>query len=145
MKRIVVLTALVIMSSIAVLAQNRANDIIGVWETENKDARMEIFKCGDKYCGKLLWGKGIVEEDGVTSKKDVNNPDPKLRSRDVVGITYLSGLTYDDDEYEDGKVYNSDDGKTYKCYVWLKKGSLYLRGYLGMPVLGQTTKWNSVK
>ncbi|MCG8332707.1 MAG: DUF2147 domain-containing protein [Chitinophagales bacterium] len=130
--------------SIHIQAQGSANEIIGIWETEAKDGKMEIYKCGDRYCGKLLWGTEIVNTDG-TSKKDNNNPDKNLRSRDLVGITNLTGLRYGQDTYEDGKIYNAANGKIYDCYVWLDKGKMHLRGYIGMKMLGQTSIWNRVK
>lgn len=125
-------------------AQKKADAIIGVWETEAKDGKMKIFKSDKEYQAKLLWGKDIVHTDG-TSKKDIKNPNAKLRNRDLVGITYITGLIFNDDEWEKGSVYNSADGKWYKCYVWLKDGQLHLRGYLGMRILGQTSIWNRVQ
>ncbi|MCT4613717.1 MAG: DUF2147 domain-containing protein [Marinifilaceae bacterium] len=125
-------------------AQSKENSIIGIWETENKDGRMQIFKKADEFQAKLLWGKEIVNADG-SSKKDLKNPDPKLRKRDIVGMTYLLGLKYSENQWENGKIYNSSNGKWYHCYVWTEKGKLFLRGYLGVKMLGQTTKWNRVK
>ncbi len=120
------------------------NQIIGTWQTEAKDGKMEVFKCEDKYCGKLITGKNIINADG-TSKKDVNNPDEKLRNRDLVGITILTNLIFDGDEYQNGRIYNAENGKTYKCYVWIKNDVLHLRGYLGLKAFGQTSKWNRIK
>ncbi|MDR6240498.1 DUF2147 domain-containing protein [Aureibacter tunicatorum] len=144
MKKLVVFL-LFLFSSVNIFAQDKVDEILGVWEIKDKTAKMEVFKCGEEYCGKLLWGKDIVEKDGVTSKKDVKNPDPNLRSRDIVGITYLKGLTFDGDEYVNGRIYNSSNGKTYKCYVWFEDDILHLRGYLGLPTMGQTTKWFRIK
>ncbi len=126
------------------IAQTTADRIIGIWETEAKDGKMEIYPCGDQYCGKLLWGSEIVNKNG-SSKKDVNNPDRSLRSRDLIGITNLTGLRFDDGTYEDGRIYNAANGKIYKCYVWLKNEKMHLRGYLGLKMLGQTSKWNRIK
>ncbi|UTW62458.1 DUF2147 domain-containing protein [bacterium SCSIO 12741] len=139
-----VLTTLVLLGGLTGWSQQKADEILGVWETEDKDGKIEIFSCGSTYCGKLLWGKNIVNPDG-TSKKDVNNPDEALRSRDMVGATILTGLAFDGEEYEDGRIYNAEDGDTYKCYIWIEKGVLHLRGYLGIPALGQTTKWSRIK
>jgi uncharacterized protein (DUF2147 family) len=139
----IILFAAFLLSSIHIIAQPAEDEILGVWETEAKDGKMEIFKSGDEYRGKLLWGTEIVNADG-TSKKDVNNPDRSLRSRELIGIINLSGLKYDDGTYEGGKIYNAVNGKEYKCYVWLKNEQMHLRGYLGMKMLGQTTKWNRV-
>lgn len=132
-----------VFSSITLQAQTNEDSIIGVWEMTDKSAKMEVFKSGDEYQAKLLWGKDIVNENG-SSKKDIKNPDKKLQNRDIVGITYLTGLKYDDGEYDKGRIYNSANGKIYKCYVWIKKEKLYLRGYLGMRILGQTTEWNRI-
>ena len=53
----------------SLIAQNNQDAIIGTWETDTKDAKMEIFKNGDYYLGKLLWGNKVVETDGKTSKE----------------------------------------------------------------------------
>lgn len=123
-----------------------ADKIIGKWESEKKDAKMEIIKNGDEYQAKLLWGTDIVNNEGK-SKKDLHNPNPKLRDRDLVGIIYITNLKFDenDKEYQGGKIYNGQNGKTYDGYIWLKNESLKLRGYLGFKFLGQTTSWNRIK
>jgi hypothetical protein len=38
----------------------------------------------------------MFEADGKTSKKDVKNPNEKLRSRPVQGLTHITNLTYKD-------------------------------------------------
>jgi uncharacterized protein (DUF2147 family) len=136
------LILITLFTSYVSLAQNE-NQIIGTWQTEAKDGKMEVFKCGDKYCGKLLTGKNIINADG-TSKKDINNPDEKLRNRDLVGTTILTNLTFDEDEYDKGEIYNAENGKTYKCYVWIKNDVLHLRGYLGIKAFGETSKWHRI-
>ncbi|MEC3908116.1 DUF2147 domain-containing protein [Tamlana sp. 2201CG12-4] len=133
-----------LVSTTNVQAQDKADTIIGIWEMNDQSAKMEVFRSGDEYQAKLLWGKDITNPDG-TSKTDNNNPDAKLKNRDLIGMTYITGLSYDDEEWENGHVYNNANGKWYKCYVWIKKDRLHLRGYLGLPMLGQTTKWNRVK
>lgn len=141
-----VLTILVLslINSTNLQAQVKADAIIGVWEMNDKSAKMEVFKSGKEYQAKLLWGKDIVNSDG-TSKKDVNNPDKNLQNRKLVGAIYIKSLKFDDDEWVNGRVYNNANGKWYKCYVWLEDEQLHLRGYLGMKVLGQTTEWNRIK
>lgn len=123
-------------------AQTGESAIIGVWESEKKDVRMEIYKENGKFFGKYLWGAQIVESDGVTSKKDVKNPDAKLRNRNLIGIVSLTGLTWNGEEYENGKIYNAPSGDYYTCKAWVKDGSMYLRGYMGMSILGKTVKFH---
>jgi uncharacterized protein (DUF2147 family) len=127
----------------SLMAQNNQDAIIGTWETDAKDAKMEIFKSGDYYYyGKLLWGNKVVEADGTTSKRDSKNPNEKLRTRDIIGITNLTGLKFDDGDYVDGKIYDPPSGKTYDCKAWLKNGKLHLRGYIGLLMLGKTAIWH---
>lgn len=121
------------------------NEILGTWESDKKDVIIEITKSGDQYQGKYIWGKEIVESDGKTSKKDINNPDKSLRTRNVVGITSLTGLKWSGKEYTDGKIYNAPSGDTYSCKVWIKNNKLNLRGYLGISLLGQTATFHRYK
>lgn len=106
------------------------NEIIGNWESDKKDVILEIYRSGDSYQGKYIWGKQIVESDGKTSRKDVKNPDKNLRTRNIVGIISLTSLRWNGKEYTDGKIYNAPSGDTYSCKVWIKNNKLYLRGYL---------------
>lgn len=123
-------------------AQTGENAIIGTWESDKKDVRLEFFKSGNEYQARLLWGNQIVESDGKTSKKDTKNPDRNLCSRNIIGITSVTGLKWDNDEYTGGKIYNPPSGDTYKCKVWIKDGKLNLRGYLGFSLLGQTATFH---
>ena len=123
-------------------AQSGEGAIIGRWESDKKDVRMEFFKSGSEYQAKLLWGNQIVESDSVTSKKDVKNPNASLRSRDILGIVSVTGLKWDGEEYTGGKIYNPPSGDTYKCKVWVKEGKLYLRGFMGFSLLGQTASFH---
>jgi len=129
----------------SIKAQITESSIIGVWESDAKDVRMQFFKSGNKYYGKLLWGNLVVEKDGITSKKDAKNPDPGLRSRNIIGIVSLTGLTWDGEEYTDGQIYDPPSGDTYTCKAWIEDGKLYLRGYLGVSLLGKTVSWHRIK
>ncbi|MAX71177.1 MAG: hypothetical protein CMC76_08765 [Flavobacteriaceae bacterium] len=141
MKSLKLIVLLFVAFSTQLFAQTES-EIIGKWESDKKDVQIEIFKKDGKYYGKYLWGKEIVESDGKTSKKDTENPDPKLRSRNVVGITSLTGLTWNGKEYTNGKIYNAPSGDTYSCKIWIKENKLYLRGYLGISLLGQTATFH---
>lgn len=79
-------------------AQNANGDkVIGVWLSEKKDARIEIFKTDDKYSGKQVWGKEIYEADDKTLLKDTKNPDTKLRARTRLNMLLIYDLKYNDE------------------------------------------------
>jgi len=127
------------------VAQNnsKADAIVGKWLTEDKDAIVQIFKSKGKYYGRLFWIKDPLDEDGKP-KLDKENPDPELRSRPLKGLIFLHGFVYDEDdnEWEDGKIYDPKTGNTYSSYMELDgNNTLNLRGYIGFSVFGRTSVW----
>ncbi len=144
MKKIKSTIVMLFIAITSLVAQNKQDEIIGVWETDTKDAKMEIFKSGNLYYGKLLWGDKIVEANGKTSKKDSNNPDTKLRTRNIIGIINLSGLKYENGTYVDGTIYDPPSGKTYECKAWIENGKLQLRGFIGLSLIGRTATWHKL-
>lgn len=108
----------------------KADDIIGQYYTPKKDGKIQLFKVGNHYAGKLIWGK--------SNRKDYKNPNADLRSRDLVGMVFLTNFVYDDGEYKDGKIYDPQSGKTYSSKMWLSNGNLKVRGFLGVSLLGRT-------
>lgn len=113
----------------------KESDIEGYWLTSEKDGKFHIYKKEGKYFGKLVWGKN-------PGKKDENNPDPKLRDREVVGLEILTGFEWDEDEWVDGEIYNPRNGKTYSCLMWLDDmNTLQVKGYIGFSLIGQQKTW----
>lgn len=127
----------------AIIAQN-ADIVKGAWINEAKDAKIEIYKSGNKYSGKITWLKDMYEKDGKTVKKDNKNPDEKLRNQSVVGLEILFSFTYDDNEWTGGELYDPKSGKTYKSKMKVKGNALEIRGYAGSPMFGKTTTWTRV-
>jgi uncharacterized protein (DUF2147 family) len=55
-------------------------------------------------------------------------------------------LKYVEGEYVDGYCYNPRDGNTYRVKIkMLGQNSLKLRGYLAIPLLGQSQEWERVQ
>lgn len=120
--------------------------IIGVWLSEKKDNKIEIYKQGTKYYGKLIWSVDMFESDGITSKKDTKNQDPALRKLDLKNLVILKNFSFDNGLWENGEIYDIRVGKMYKCTI--KSGSndkLLIRGYLCISLLGQTVEYIRVK
>ena len=71
MKKIILTTAnfLLILSSL--FAQKPApGKIIGVWLRDDNFIKIEIYKAGPQYFGRLIEGNPLYEDDGITPKKD---------------------------------------------------------------------------
>ncbi len=127
-------------------AQNAPGDkIIGVWLTEEKDGKIEIYKSGSKYNGKIIRGNNLYEANGKTLTKDTKNPDVNSRNRPLLNADILTGFVYTNNEWTEGKIYDPNSGKTYSATMKLKGNTLNLRGYIGVSMFGRTTTWKRVK
>lgn len=146
MKSVTMLLTVFLCATMATFAQAAEGDkILGIWLSENKNGKIQIYKAGDKYFGKLIWGKTMYEADGVTSRKDTKNSDASLRNRNLKDLVILTNMEYDDGEWEDGKVYDPEKGKTYSCTMKLNGNQLSLRGYVGVSLLGRTSVWTRIQ
>lgn len=117
--------------------------ILGEWWTEDREGRIRFKRVKDgTYRGITTCCKKdppTEDEPGI----DINNPNPKLRNRSTIGIILIWDLKYDGDgEYVDGHVYNPRDGDSYHFIAEIiDDETLEIRGYLGIPLLGQTQIW----
>ncbi len=113
--------------------------VLGEWLAESKDGKVLIYKQGEKYFGKISWGKDA-------DKKDVNNPEEKLRTQAIVGLVILKNFEFTGKAWEDGTIYDPKSGKTYSSTIKMEKpNELKIRGYVGISLLGRTTVWTKVK
>ncbi len=126
----------------SLFAQKPADKIVGQWFNEEKDGKVEIYKQGNKYFGKLVWLKTPLDVNGKP-KLDKENPDVKLKSRPLEGLVLLTNFVFDgDDEWEDGEIYDPKSGKTYSCYMEFDSPTvLIIKGYIGVKWVGKTTYW----
>lgn len=139
MKELKILFVLLLLGMKAALAQT-ADAILGNWLNEEKDAKIQIYKTGSAYFGKIVWLKNPNEADG-TPKIDKKNNAAALRSRPIMNLVILTKFNFDDGEWEDGEIYDPKSGKTYSSNMKLKGDKLEIRGYVGISLLGRTTVW----
>ena len=129
----------------ATLAKAQAeNAILGLWYNTEKTAQVEILKNGSTFIGKIVWLKD--PNPGGRPVLDKDNPDPKLKSRPLMGLNLLQGLKYDSGIWDDGTIYDPKTGKTYSCQLALKSSAvLEVKGYIGFSLIGRTVEWTRVK
>ncbi len=118
--------------------------ILHKWEMSDKSGKIYFRKSGYKYEAIQTFGKRVLEADGKTYMKDVNNPDPSLRNRRLVNYVLIWGLVFKDGKWTNGKIYNYDDGKTYDATITISGNELSLRAYKGVPMFGKTIKWKKI-
>jgi uncharacterized protein (DUF2147 family) len=88
------------------------------------------------------------EKDG-SDALDTKNPDPRSRTRKILGMQMLNGFVQDKDRpnvWNNGEIYDPDSGKTYSCRLTLENTRrLRVRGYVGLTILGVTQIWSRVE
>lgn len=111
------------------------DEILGFWNDREHSAVIEIYKCGKNYCGKIASAaKG--------PKTDINNPDPGLRGRPIIGMELMKGFSFDGRQWKGGKLYDPTTGNTYSGKIRLgSPDTLKLRGYAIISLFGKTATW----
>ncbi len=144
---ILLLGVMMVMPATQLFSQNKADDVLGVWLNEDKDAHVEMFKRNGKIYGKIVWIKEPIDAETGKPKVDKHNPDAALKTRPTLGLEILTGFIFDgSDEWSGGEIYDPKSGKTYSSYmIFDKKDVLKIRGYIGVALLGKTTCWTRVQ
>lgn len=152
MKKIILMFML---SSSLVFA--KAEDVLGKWITEKSgngnQIIVEIYQGTDgKYNGRIekltlpIYTEG---EFAGKEKMDLNNPDENLKNRTLRGIDFVSGFDYSkkDDKFENGKIYNPENRKSYNSYMKMQKdGKLLVKGSIDKKgLIGKKQLWTKYK
>jgi len=117
---------------------------LGSWYAEGGAAQVDVAPCGEEVCGTIVWLRSPYDENGC-ELADRNNPDVSRRTRRLIGLRILSGLRRsrrDPDVWEGGTIYDPTSGRTYDARVAVENDDrLDVRGYLGVPLLGRSSRW----
>ena len=152
--RSVLLVIVLVVAAVSVCA-DEGDAIVGLWATDPEGgggmAHVELVRAGDGFSGRIVWlAEPVYDEDdeqGMAgqTKVDRENPDPALQSRPVLGLETLAGFRYvGRNKWKGGRVYDPDNGKTYKCVIKLSDDVMKVRGYIGISLIGRTTFWTRV-
>jgi len=116
-----------------------SDDILGFWETSEKRSHIKIYKKGSEYFGKVAWLREPNDPETGEPKTDENG-------KGILNMEILKEFVFDDDEWEDGTIYDPESGKTYYCSMEFNdKGQLKIRGSVDpMGWLGRTEVWTRV-
>jgi uncharacterized protein (DUF2147 family) len=115
-----------------------AEDAFGTWRHPENGSLISVYQCGGGLCAK-------VTKVADPNRKDDKNPDPKLRTRPVVGVVIMSGAKKSGANSWSGKLYNTQDGETYNGTVTVvNKNTLKLEGCVLGGIICQGPTWTRV-
>lgn len=141
------LFAALLLSTTTVLGAG-TGDILGIWKTELDESKVEVYRCGETICGKIVWLKRPVYTNGSDGQVgtpiiDRKNPDPNLRNRPLIGLQIMQGFNnLDETTWGNGTLYDPKSGKSYRGKIHLAAPDrLELRGFIGIPLFGRTSVW----
>lgn len=137
MREVLALTALLVGLPAAAHAE-----ITGIWQAQSRGAKVEILRCGDAICGKVLSARPAKSNPMLL---DVNNKDPALRTRRMVGATLIEGFRGGPQKWTGGRLYNPGDGNYYKGVITLlDKDRMVLKG-CALMVLCKSQIWTRIE
>ena len=112
-----------------------AQTVVGKWKTiddNSGDPRsiVEVFeKVGKVFCKIVkLYRKPGEDPDPVCDNCD--SGDPRFMKK-IIGMEIMAGLVKDGVEYAGGHILDPENGKVYRCKIWVEDKQLKVRGYLG--------------
>ena len=140
-----VLAVLMSVLTPGVVQADDREEVYGIWATSG--TMIEVGPAEDGGLSAVIialknphWrekdGVGVVGEP----KTDLHHPDEALRDRPYIGLEMLSDFQYRNGKWR-GKLYLPSNGSTWTSTAHLKKGVLHIRGYVAVPMLGKTQKF----
>jgi len=117
-----------------------AQSIVGKWrtvddETGKDKSIVEIYMQEGKAYGKIIKlfrGPNEVADPVCEECTD------SRKGKKVVGMTIITDMEKDGNEWEDGEILDPANGKVYDCKLWVEDGTLQVRGYIAFFFRTQT-------
>jgi len=116
-------------------AEVSAQSVFGKWKTiDDATAEVksvvEIYERNGKVFGRIIqtFPKPGEDPDPVCTKCD---PEDERYKKKIIGMDIMKDLIKYGSEYKDGTILDPENGKVYRCKLWLEGATLKLRGYWG--------------
>jgi uncharacterized protein (DUF2147 family) len=109
--------------------------VIGKWKTiddntSKEKSVVEITERSGKIYGKVIkiYTEPGKDPDPVCNKCEASDA---RRNKKIIGMEIIKDLVKDGEEYGEGTILDPENGKVYRCKIWVEGGSLMVRGYWG--------------
>jgi uncharacterized protein (DUF2147 family) len=117
--------------------------------SSDNNLEVEIYRTQADFKAKVIWFDDTDDKTKPMNERlDEKNHDKALRTRKIIGMEALRNLKYneDDDEWQDGIIYDSSTGKEWNAKAWLTDdATLKVRGYWHFTLFGQNMTFKKIK
>ena len=120
---------------VAASAEAQTVDPTGTYISATGRTKVRVTKCGSTHCGTIVSVTGEA--------KDVNNPDPAKRGRNLVGLQMMSDIKPAREGYT-GQLYNFRDGKTYAGKATIDGNGMNVSGCVLGGLICRSHIWTRV-
>lgn len=134
--------AFVLMLTMSYLPQALAGSPAGMWttiddKTGQKRAVIELVETDGILNGTISRVHSQTGDLGICAKCPGN-----FKDKPIKGLQFLWGLkNHGDNVWDDGQILDARSGKIYRVKVTVKGDKLYVRGYMGVSLIGRTQVW----
>jgi uncharacterized protein (DUF2147 family) len=139
---------LMLASPIAPVAQESTPTAAGLWakfdSSGKPQAWFRIIDCNGIYEGKIVKIFAMPGEN--PSNFRCTRCEGEQKNAPVIGLTFIKGMRREGLSYRDGTILDPREGSVYSALMELSPDgqTLTIRGYLGIPLLGQSEVWHRV-
>lgn len=140
MKNIIFVALVFLLFTFELKALNKS-DIVGTWQTiddESNQVRslVELTIVKNKLYGTIV---KLFPQPGELKNPVCDQCDGNNKNMPILGLQIIDGLTLKKNQWLDGNILDPNNGKNYDCKIWLEKGKLKVRGYIGF--FYRTQEW----
>ena len=120
-----------------------ADSPVGLWKTIDEATKQPKAQIRISDQGGALVGR--IEKILVPNAGDAvcDQCTDQRKDKPIQGMTILSGLKKEGQEWTGGEILDPNNGKVYKAMAKLADGGrkLEVRGFVGIPTIGRTQSW----
>src|ERR1041385_2326704 len=84
---------------------------------------IEIIERAGKFFGRVVKIRSKPNEDPDPVCDKCDESDPRFKKK-VIGMEILQGLSKSGDEFSGGHILDPEEGKVYRCKLWVEDGVL---------------------
>ncbi len=138
LKTLTPMLGLALTAGMSTTALAGAEDAFGTWKDTQKGSVVKVYACGGGLCAQIV-------KTTDAGAKDVNNPNPALKTRPIAGLVIMSGARKNGANAWKGSIYNREDGQRYAGSLTVSsKNQLELQGCVLGGLICTSRTWTRI-